>query len=95
MKVAEFKAKKIFSEASGSCAVVDDNIKMNLNEYGIYEEIVLLDEDDELDQLLNMSLQILIAMQTKQRYPKIYMEISRIFNMMRELVILNHCMRVM
>lgn len=49
MKVGEFNAKKIFSEASGSCAVVDDNIKMNLNEYGIYEEIVLLDEDDELD----------------------------------------------
>lgn len=52
MKVAEFKAKKIFSEASGSCAVVDDNVKMNLNEYGIYEEIVLLGEDDELNPVV-------------------------------------------
>jgi coenzyme F420-reducing hydrogenase beta subunit len=52
MKVAEFKAKKIFSEASGTCAVVDDNVKMNLNEYGIYEEIVLLGEDDELNPVV-------------------------------------------
>jgi coenzyme F420-reducing hydrogenase beta subunit len=49
MKVTEFNAKKIFSEASGSCAIVDDNIKMHLNEYGIYEEIVSLTGDDELD----------------------------------------------
>ena len=35
MKVAEFNAKKIYSEASGSCAVVDENILMDLNEYGI------------------------------------------------------------
>ena len=46
MKVAGFNEKKRFSEASGSCAVVADNIKMNLNEYGIYEEIVSLDEDE-------------------------------------------------
>lgn len=49
MKVAEFKAKRIFSEASGSCAVVDDNLKMNLNEYGIYEEVVSLSVDHELN----------------------------------------------
>jgi len=52
MKVAEFNEKIIFSEASGSCAVVDDNIKMNLNEYGIYEEIVMLDENVELDPVV-------------------------------------------
>ena len=52
MKVAEFNEKKIFSEASGSCAVVNDNIKMNLNEYGIYEEIVMLDENVELDPVV-------------------------------------------
>lgn len=52
MNVAEFNEKKIYSEASGSCAVVDDNITMKLNEYGIYEEIVLLDEDDELDTVV-------------------------------------------
>ena len=48
MKVAEFNAKKNFSEASGSCAVVDDNIKMVLNEYGIYEEVVMLNDTEEL-----------------------------------------------
>ncbi len=52
MKVAEFNKKKKFSEASGSCAVVEDNIKMELNEYGIYEEKVLLDEDYELSPLV-------------------------------------------
>lgn len=49
MRVAEFNAKKVFSEASGSCAVVNDNIEMILNEYGLYEEIVSLDEDNQLD----------------------------------------------
>lgn len=52
MKVAEFKAKKIFSEASGSCVVVDDNIEMRLNEYGIYEEKISIAEDDELDPVV-------------------------------------------
>lgn len=52
MKVSEFNAKKIFSEASGSCAVVDENIKMELNEYGIYEEKILLGDDEELDPLV-------------------------------------------
>ena len=52
MKVAEFNKKKIFSEASGSCAVVDDNVKMILNEYGIYEEIVSLSEDYDLDPVV-------------------------------------------
>lgn len=49
MKVAEFNEKKIFSEASGSCAVVDENIMMKLNEYGIYEEIVSLSEEHEVN----------------------------------------------
>lgn len=52
MKVAEFNAKKIYSEASGSCAVVDENILMDLNEYGIYEEIVSLSEDYDLDPVV-------------------------------------------
>ena len=38
MKVSEFKEKKFYSEASGAVAVVDRNIKMELNEYGLYEE---------------------------------------------------------
>lgn len=52
MKVAEFKVKKMFSEASGSCAVVEDNIKMELNEYGNYEETLILNEDYELDPIV-------------------------------------------
>src|SRR5690625_1251692 len=52
MKVAEYNVKKRFSEASGSAAVVDDNIKMQLNEYGNYEETVLLNESDELDPIV-------------------------------------------
>lgn len=52
MKVTEFNAKKMFSEVSGSCAVVDENIKIELNEYGIYEEKILLDETNELNTVI-------------------------------------------
>jgi coenzyme F420-reducing hydrogenase beta subunit len=52
VKVAEFNAKKIFSEASGSCAVVDDNIKMVLNEYGVYDEKIDHDDEFELNSLV-------------------------------------------
>lgn len=52
MKVAEFNAKKKFSEASGSCSFIDDNIKMELNEYGVYEEKVSLSEDYVLDSIV-------------------------------------------
>lgn len=92
MKVAEFKAKKIFSEASGSCAVVDDNIKMHLNEYGIYEEIVLLDEDDELDPVVEyVSPNLNSDANETEISKKLYGNIQEI-QYDRELVILNHCM---
>lgn len=52
MKVAEFNEKKVFSEASGSCAVVDNNIKMKLNEFGLYEEVVLLSKDQKLNPIV-------------------------------------------
>lgn len=52
MKVKEFNSKKIFSEASGSCAIVDKNIVMELNEFGFYEEKILLSDDDELNSLV-------------------------------------------
>lgn len=52
MKVAQFNEKKIFSEASGACTVVEDNIKMELNEFGIYEEMLSLDEDHELNSIV-------------------------------------------
>ena len=52
MNVAEFNAKKIFSEASGSCAVIDKNIVMELNGFGIYEEKVLCKDSHELSPLV-------------------------------------------
>lgn len=77
MKVAEFNAKKKFSEASGSCAVVDDNVKMDFNEYGIYEEIVSLSEDQELDPVVeyvspNLNEQIDESGIAKRLYDNIY-----------------------
>lgn len=39
MKFAEYEKLKDYSEASGSMAVIDKNIKMKLNDYGLYEEI--------------------------------------------------------
>lgn len=52
LKVNEFNMKKSYSEASGSCALLDENIRMELNDFGIYEEKVLLDGDAELNSLL-------------------------------------------
>lgn len=52
MKVKEFNARKIYSEASGSCSVVDDRMTMKLNEYGIYEEIITADPESELSPLV-------------------------------------------
>lgn len=59
MKIAEFNAKKVFSEASGTCAVVDNNIKMDLNEYGLYEEKILIEDDYELNPLVQLVSPIL------------------------------------
>lgn len=41
MDYREFKEKRMYSEASGSMAVVDDNIVMTLNQYGLFEEQLL------------------------------------------------------
>lgn len=54
MKVNEFNEKKIYSEASGSCAVVDDNIEMILNDLGMYEEKVNANLDYELSPLVEL-----------------------------------------
>lgn len=53
MEITKFNARKVFSEASGSSAVVEDKIQMNLNEFGIYEEKVLLNEDSQLEPIVN------------------------------------------
>src|SRR5690625_7688821 len=52
MKLAEYNKKKHYGEASGTSAIVDDNLQMKLNEYGIYEEIVLSDQVDQIDPLV-------------------------------------------
>lgn len=43
---------KRYSEASGSCAVVDDRISMKLSEYGTYEETIYGDIEDKLNPLV-------------------------------------------
>src|SRR5690625_2972902 len=52
MKVDEFNAKKRFSEASGVSAVLNDKIKIELNEYGNFEENVYLNENHDLDPMV-------------------------------------------
>lgn len=47
MKVSEFRNRKIYSESSGSMAVVNEKIKMNFNEYGMYDEKIM-EEDNAL-----------------------------------------------
>lgn len=44
MNFLEFEKKKKFSEASGSMAVVDSNVKMELNNYGLFEERLINEE---------------------------------------------------
>src|SRR5699024_651970 len=53
MEIAEFNIKKEFSEASGSAAIVEDRIQMRLNEYGIYEETVLLNGNYDFDPIVS------------------------------------------
>lgn len=54
MKVSEFNEKKIYSEASGSCAIVDENIEMILNDLGMYEERVNACSEYELNPLVEL-----------------------------------------
>lgn len=48
LKVKDFNIRKIFSEASGVCSVVDERIIMEMNDYGLYEEKIIADENSEL-----------------------------------------------
>lgn len=54
MKVNEFNKKKVYSEGSGVCAIVDDRIEMVLNDFGIYEEKVNASFDSELNPLVEV-----------------------------------------
>lgn len=49
MKVHEFNTKKLFSEVSGTSALIDENIYIELNDLGLYEEKVLLEKNDDLN----------------------------------------------
>lgn len=49
MNATEFNNKKIFSEASGSIAVVDSNVKMVINDLGLFEE-KLIDLNSEISE---------------------------------------------
>lgn len=40
MKASEFEEKKIYSEASGSMSVVDSNISIQMNKFGLFEEVL-------------------------------------------------------
>lgn len=51
MRNREFNNKKIYSEASGSVAVIDRNIKMEINENGLYEETIV-DSKQEINNLV-------------------------------------------
>lgn len=55
MNLEEFKIKKQYSEASGVMAVVDDNIYMELNDYGLYEEMLYDDSRGINDQAVFVS----------------------------------------
>lgn len=48
MLVKEFNEKKKYSDVSGVSAIVDSDIKIKMNEYGLYEEIVEKNDDEEL-----------------------------------------------
>ncbi|MRJ46922.1 Coenzyme F420 hydrogenase/dehydrogenase, beta subunit C-terminal domain [Fundicoccus ignavus] len=49
MNTTEFEMKKVYSEASGAMSVVDSNIRMRMNEYGLFEES-LIDDNSEISQ---------------------------------------------
>lgn len=49
MKKTEFDEKKIYSEASGSVSVVDSNIRMRINDFGLFQE-ELIDSNIELSE---------------------------------------------
>lgn len=52
MNVREFNQKRIYSEVSGVTAFVDPKIKIRLNDFGLYEELVNAPEDFILNPLV-------------------------------------------
>lgn len=52
MKVKEYNEIKKFSEASGTAAIVEENITMKLNKYGLYEESIHLSPEKKISSLI-------------------------------------------
>ncbi|MCG7489692.1 Coenzyme F420 hydrogenase/dehydrogenase, beta subunit C-terminal domain [Vibrio sp. Of14-4] len=52
MKVEEFNSKKIYSDVSGVSSYIDKRIKIELNSYGLYEEIVDADISGDISPLV-------------------------------------------
>lgn len=50
LESAQFEERKKYSEASGTMAVVDSNIEMKMNQYGLYEEKII-DTEKDVSQL--------------------------------------------
>ena len=53
MKVTEFNERKKFSESSGVTAYADDGLSMRLNEFGIYEEVVIQEGKSEISPMVS------------------------------------------
>ncbi|WP_102402358.1 Coenzyme F420 hydrogenase/dehydrogenase, beta subunit C-terminal domain [Vibrio cyclitrophicus] len=52
MKVTEFNSKKIYSDVSGVSSYVDKRIKIEINSYGLYEEIINSDISNDISSLV-------------------------------------------
>ncbi|CAK2010511.1 Coenzyme F420 hydrogenase/dehydrogenase, beta subunit C-terminal domain [Vibrio crassostreae] len=52
MKVKEFNSKKIYSDVSGISSYVDNRIKIEMNSYGLYEEVINDDITGDLSPLV-------------------------------------------
>jgi coenzyme F420 hydrogenase subunit beta len=53
MKISEFLKKSIYSEASGVSSYLDENIRMDLNEFGCYEEVFLNTSINQINESIN------------------------------------------
>lgn len=54
MRYTEFNQKKEFSEGSGVISVVDPDIGIKLNKFGIYDEYLTVEGDKELNPLVEL-----------------------------------------
>ncbi|NBN70026.1 coenzyme F420 hydrogenase [Proteus sp. G2618] len=52
MNVKEFNSKKVFSEVSGVTSLVENKIKIKMNDKGLYEEVIGDTEDTELSLIV-------------------------------------------